>query len=77
HPFGGETPNTFITGFLSGLGHPVVGLDHLTFVIGSGLVAIGLQWGLIVPIAFLATALLGTSFHLMGFDMPLLEAAIA
>ena len=40
HPFGGQTPETFIQAFLSGVGHPVIGLDHLTFVIASGLVAL-------------------------------------
>lgn len=77
HPFDGQTPNNLITGFLSGLGHPVVGLDHLTFVVASGLVAIGLQWGVIIPMAFLGGTLLGTSFHLMAMEMPLLEVAIA
>lgn len=77
HPQGGETPDNLIQGFLSGLGHPVVDLDHLAFVIATGLVAIGLQWGIIVPIAFLATALFGTSVHLRAIEMPSLELAIA
>lgn len=77
HPSGGQMPDTFFAGFLSGLGHPVVGLDHLTFVAASGLAAIGLQWGIIVPMTFLGTALLGTGFHLMAMEMPMLELAIA
>ena len=43
HPFGGETPDSILTGLLSGLGHPVIGLDHLAFVIALGAVAFGLQ----------------------------------
>lgn len=77
HPSGGQIPDTSLAGFLSGLGHPVVGLDHLTFVVASGLVAIGLQWGIIVPVTFLGTALLGTGFHLTAMEMPMLELAIA
>ena len=39
HPNGGETPSNFIQGFLSGLGHPVIGIDHLVFVVAIGLLA--------------------------------------
>ncbi|PKO63289.1 MAG: urease accessory protein UreJ, partial [Betaproteobacteria bacterium HGW-Betaproteobacteria-17] len=31
HPMGGMTPQTLSQGLLSGLGHPVIGLDHLAF----------------------------------------------
>mgnify|MGYP006450570869 CR=1 FL=1 len=37
HPMGGETPKTFTQGLLSGLGHPVIELDHLLFVIAFAL----------------------------------------
>jgi urease accessory protein len=40
HVMGGEMPSTFAQGFLSGLGHPVIGLDHLAFLIAVG-VAVG------------------------------------
>jgi len=76
HPFGGQTPETFIEALLSGIGHPVIGLDHLTFVIASGLVAMTLPRGIMVPIAFLGAALLGTGFHLMAINLPLAEMVI-
>ena len=41
HPFGGETPRTIAEGLLSGLGHPVIGLDHLAFTVAIGTIAIG------------------------------------
>jgi len=34
---GGVTPSTFWQGFLSGIGHPVLGLDHLVFMLGIAL----------------------------------------
>lgn len=37
HPFGGETPENALGAFLSGLGHPVIGVEHLAFVMTSGL----------------------------------------
>ncbi|WP_299488391.1 HupE/UreJ family protein [Acaryochloris sp. IP29b_bin.137] len=69
HPFGGQTPANSIEGFLSGLGHPVIGIDHLAFVIAIGLMAAILRPGLWVPVAFLTTALLGTGIHLQRWDL--------
>ncbi|MET0472193.1 MAG: HupE/UreJ family protein, partial [Xanthobacteraceae bacterium] len=40
HVMGGRTPTTFVEGFLSGLGHPVIGPDHLAFLLAIG-VAVG------------------------------------
>ena len=36
HMLGGRTPVTFMQGLLSGLGHPVIGIDHLAFVVAMG-----------------------------------------
>lgn len=76
HPFGGETPNSLFAGFLSGLGHPVIGFDHLVFVIAVGLLAALQPKGMTIPIAFVLTALAGTGIHLMGFDLPVHELVI-
>lgn len=78
HPFGGKTPTNFFEGFLSGLGHPVVGIDHLTFTIAIGLLAatLGLR-GLAIPVAFVLTAMAGTGFHLASIDLPALEIIIS
>src|ERR1044071_6160591 len=40
HVMGGKMPTTFAEGFLSGLGHPVIGPDHLAFLLAIG-VAVG------------------------------------
>ncbi|MBW4650190.1 MAG: HupE/UreJ family protein [Kastovskya adunca ATA6-11-RM4] len=77
HPTGGQVPANFITGFLSGLGHPVVGLDHLAFVIASGLVAIGLTQGLLIPTGFIVATLAGTGIHLLSIDLPSPEIVIS
>ncbi|MEM8810469.1 MAG: HupE/UreJ family protein, partial [Cyanobacteria bacterium P01_G01_bin.38] len=77
HPFGGSTPSSFVDGFLSGLGHPVIGPDHLVFTIVVGLLATRLkpQWAM--PAAFLAAALAGTGMHLMALNMPAPELFIS
>lgn len=77
HPFGGQTPATALEGLLSGLGHPVIGIDHLVFVVAIGLVAALLRKGVWVPIAFVGTAVLGTGIHLQGWDLPSLEFFIS
>lgn len=37
HPMGGATPSTFLEGLLSGFGHPIIGFDHLLFIIAVGI----------------------------------------
>ncbi|RZM83015.1 urease accessory protein UreJ [Leptolyngbya iicbica LK] len=77
HPFGGETPNNAIQGFLSGLGHPVIGLDHLAFVITAGLLAAVMGGGLLIPIGFVLVSMVGTVLHLMAIDLPAAELVIS
>jgi urease accessory protein len=77
HPFGGETPNNAIQGFLSGLGHPVIGLDHLAFVITAGLLAAVMGGGLMIPVGFVLASMAGTVLHLMGMDLPAAELVIS
>ncbi len=77
HATGGETPTNFVEGFLSGLAHPVIGLDHLAFVIAIGLIAAGQVNGTIIPAGFVLAALVGTGIHLLNFDLPAAEIAIA
>ncbi len=77
HPFGGEIPNTVVAGFMSGLGHPVIGLDHFVFVIAVGLLAVLQPRGMMIPVAFVMTSLIGTGIHLMGMDVPAPELMIS
>lgn len=77
HPFGGTTPDNFWEGLLSGLGHPVIGLDHLAFVVASGLVALQLPRSFWVPTAFVIATTVGTGIHWLGWDLPAAEIAIA
>src|SRR5262249_61127194 len=38
HLMGGKLPGNAWEGFLSGLGHPIIGPDHFAFVVGVGLI---------------------------------------
>ena len=77
HPFGGEAPTNAMQGFMSGVGHPVIGLDHLAFVITAGLLAAVMGRGLMIPVGFVLASLAGTGLHLMAIDLPALEFMIA
>ncbi|NJP10683.1 MAG: HupE/UreJ family protein [Leptolyngbyaceae cyanobacterium RU_5_1] len=77
HAIGGKLPTNFVEGFLSGLAHPVVGLDHFAFVVAVGLLAVTKRQGIWIPIAFVLTALVGTGIHLFSVDLPAAEILIA
>jgi urease accessory protein len=77
HAMGGSMPSNFFEGFLSGLAHPLIGLDHLAFVVAIGLLAVGQARGTLLPVGFVLAAMAGTGIHLLRFDLPATEIAIA
>jgi urease accessory protein len=77
HPMGGMTPATFMQGLLSGLGHPVIGLDHLAALIGVGLVASRFARGLTLPAFWIVAMAAGVGLHLASFDLPYAELLVA
>ena len=77
HPMGGMIPATFTQGLLSGLGHPVIGLDHLAALVGVGLVASRFARGLTLPAFWMLAMAAGVGLHLANFDLPYTEALVA
>ena len=78
HPNGGEIPSNFTQGFLSGIGHPVIGIDHFVFVVAIGLLAaLSKKLGLVIPVAFVAATALGMAIHLQSINLPLAELIIS
>ena len=77
HAMDNRLPATLGQGLLSGLGHPVIGLDHLAALVGAGLVAARLPRGLILPILFVVAMAAGVAIHLARFDVPYSEALVA
>ena len=76
HPMGGATPTNFTEGLLSGLGHPVIGIDHLAAIIGVGLLAALLGRPRILPLAFVVAMLAGVGVHLSEFNIPFAEGFV-
>ncbi|NJK41172.1 MAG: HupE/UreJ family protein [Acaryochloridaceae cyanobacterium SU_2_1] len=75
HALGGKTPQSFLSGFISGLAHPIIGIDHFAFVVAAGLLA--LLCGIWVPLAFVGCSVLGTAVHLQSLNLPVPELFIA
>jgi len=77
HPMGGLLPQTLWQGLLSGLGHPVIGLDHLAFVAGIGLAAAFAPKRWLAPLAYVGATLGGCLLFVGGVVLPRVELAVA
>jgi urease accessory protein len=77
HVMGGEMPATFWQGLLSGLGHPIIGIDHLAFVVGLGLMSAVAGHVFLLPCLFIAGTVVGCAGYISGVGIPYAELAIA
>ena len=77
HPTGGQTPTTFGDGLLSGIGHPIIGVDHFAFVVAVGIAAALAGRLLPLTISFVVGALAGCLVHVAGVNLPVAELVIA
>lgn len=76
HPLGGAVPETMLHGFLSGLGHPVIGFDHLAFVVAVGVLAAFQTHRLVMPLGFITGTVVGTFLTLASVTLPYAELVI-
>ena len=77
HVMGYELPNTWLSGLLSGLGHPIIGLDHFAFIVAVGLAAAAAGYLIRLPLAFITATVIGVLIHLMMVDLFFAEAIVA
>ena len=77
HPLAGSPMQSFSDGLLSGIGHPILGFDHLFFVILMGIAAVFTGHKFASPAAYLTTMLIGCFLVKMGINLPLTELVIA
>lgn len=77
HVMGGRTPSTLMEGFVSGLGHPVIGLDHLAFIVAIGLVVGVAGLNLAIPALFIVASSIGVAVHVRGVALPGTEIMVA
>ena len=77
HVMGGKTPSTFVEGLLSGIGHPVIGPDHLAFLLAIG-IAVGVGGlNLALPALFVVASAIGVVLHVNGINLPGAEIVVA
>jgi urease accessory protein len=78
HPLmGGEMPASFADGLLSGLGHPIIGIDHLAILIAAGLATAVAGLSLAIPAVFVAGSAVGVALHVNAVTIPGSELLVA
>ncbi len=77
HLMGGRTPSTFAEGLLSGLGHPLIGIDHFAAVVAVGCLAAAHRAGAALALAFVVAMMAGVALHLHGATVPGAELLVA
>jgi urease accessory protein len=77
HVMGGKTPASFADGILSGLGHPIIGADHLAFLVAVGIAVGAGGLSLALPAVFVAGSAIGVALHVIAVAMPAAELVVA
>lgn len=67
---------TFTHGVLSGVGHPLLGFDHLLFVVIVGIAALFTGYARSAPLAYIGAMIVGCLMMSMGVGLPLKEFLI-
>ena len=77
HLMGGKIPSTFAEGILSGIGHPIIGPDHLAFLVALG-IAVGIgRLSFATPLLFLVAMACGVAAHVAAVNIPAAELIVA
>jgi urease accessory protein len=77
HAMDSQLPATFAQGLLSGLGHPVIGVDHLAAILAVGALAALAGNGMPRVAAYVAAMLAGTAVHVGAWTIPGNEPLVA
>jgi urease accessory protein len=77
HVMGGRMAATFGEGLLSGLGHPVIGIDHFAAVVAIGCIAAARSNGIPLVIGYIVAMMCGVGLHLLGATVPAAELLVA
>lgn len=76
HPLNGMPMETFAHGLMSGVGHPLLGFDHLFFVLAMGIAAVFTARRFAAPAAYIAAMIGGCALMYAGVALPLTETVI-
>ena len=76
HPLAGAPMETLTDGILSGLGHPLLGFDHLFFVLAIGVAALYTGRAKLATAAYVGAMLMGCLLMSFGLGLPVKEFVI-
>ena len=74
---GGELPQNFLNGILSGIAHPIIGFDHLAFILTFGIITSYFKNKVILPLYFVTFSLIGTIVSVNFLVVPFSELIIS
>jgi urease accessory protein len=77
HVMGGHVPVTFADGLLSGLAHPIIGLDHFAAVVAVACLASAHRAGSLLVVSFVVAMIAGVAIHVRGATLPAAEIIVA
>ena len=77
HMMGGAMPTTAMQGLISGLGHPVIGLDHFAAVVAVGCLAAAHRPAALLVISYVLAMSVGAALHVQGVTVPAAELLVA
>ena len=77
HLMGGKIPSTFAEGILSGVGHPIIGPDHLAFLLALGVAVGAARLSFVIPCLFLVAMACGVAAHVAAVTIPAAELIVA
>src|SRR5215468_12482770 len=77
HVMGGVMPTTAMQGLMSGLGHPVIGLDHFAAVVAVGCLAAAHRPAVLLVISYVLAMAVGAALHVQGVNVPAAELLVA
>jgi urease accessory protein len=77
HGMDGKVPSSLFQGLISGLLHPVIGLDHLAMVLLVGAFCGAFRQGFAPVATFVGASLVGCFVHVARLDLPHAEKVLA
>ncbi|MGZ5939774.1 MAG: HupE/UreJ family protein, partial [Rhizomicrobium sp.] len=77
HVMGGAMPANWWQGLLSGLGHPVLGLDHFAAIVAAGFIASLHSRGVALVGLYIISMIVGAAIHEHGVTLPGSEILVA
>jgi urease accessory protein len=77
HVMDNRLPSTFAEGLLSGLAHPIIGLDHFAAMLAVGILAAPQRRGAALVVAFVLAMIAGVALHVGRASLPASEVLAA